>query len=151
MRSIHKLLKERFEKAEGFATSDVTLLDPAAGTLTFVVQAIKQVQKELEERKKGGLIKSYIEEHILPHFHAFEILVAPYTVGHFKVSMVLEDMGYQFKEGKRFQFYLTNTLEMKDPKQISFLIDLAKEGQEAKTDKGKSSHSGCPWQSSLFC
>jgi len=137
VRSIHKLLKDRFSKPEGLATSDVTLLDPAAGTLTFVVQAIKQVQKELEDKKKGGLVKSYIEEHILPHFHAFEILVAPYTVGHFKVSIVLEDMGYQFKEGKRFQFYLTNTLEMKDPKQISFLIDLAKEGQEAKRIKEK--------------
>ena len=137
VRSIHKLLKDGFGKAEGLATSDVTLLDPAAGTLTFVVQAIKQVQKELEGKKKEGLLKSYIEEHILPHFHAFEILVAPYTVGHFKVSMVLEDMGYQFKQGKRFQFYLTNTLEMKDPKQISFLIDLTKEGQEAKRIKEK--------------
>ncbi|MBI5188214.1 MAG: N-6 DNA methylase, partial [Nitrospirae bacterium] len=137
VRSIHKLLKEKFGKAEGLATNDVTLLDPAAGTLTFVVQAIKQVQKELEDKKKEGLIKSYIEEHILPHFHAFEILVAPYTVGHFKVSMILEDMGYSFREGERFQFYLTNTLEMKEPKQISFLIDLAKEGQEAKRIKEK--------------
>ncbi len=135
VRSIHKLLKEKFGKPEGLATRDVTLLDPAAGTLTFVVQAIKQVQKELEERKKEGLIKPYIEEHILPHFHAFEILVAPYTVGHFKVSMVLEEMGYKFKEGERFKFYLTNTLEMKEPKQISFLIDLAKEGREAKKIK----------------
>ena len=137
VKSIHEILKDRFKKSEGLATSDVTLLDPAAGTLTFVVQATKQVQKELEEKKKGGLLKSYIEEHVLPHFHAFEILVAPYTVGHFKVSMVLEDMGYQFKEGKRFQFYLTNTLEMKGPKQISFLIDLTKEGQEAKRIKEK--------------
>jgi len=137
VKSIHELLRDRFKKSEGLATSDVTLLDPAAGTLTFVVQAIKQVQKELEEKKKRGLIKSYIEEHVIPHFHAFEILVAPYTVGHFKVSMVLDEMGYQFKEGKRFQFYLTNTLEMKDPKQISFLIDLAKEGQEAKRIKEK--------------
>ena len=135
--SIHRLLKEKFGKAEGLATDDVTLLDPAAGTLTFVVQAIKQVQKELQDRNKAGLIKPYIEEHILPHFHAFEILVAPYTVGHFKVSMVLEEMGYKFKEGERFQFYLTNTLEMKEPKQISFLIDLAKEGQEAKRVKEK--------------
>jgi len=137
VRSIHKLLKNKFGKAEGFATNDVTLLDPAAGTLTFVVQAIKQVQKELEEKKKGGIIKSYIEEHILPHFHAFEILVAPYTIGHFKVSMVLEDMGYRYEGGSRFQFYLTNALEIKDPKQISFLIDLAKEGQEAKRIKEK--------------
>jgi len=137
VKSIHKLLKEKFEKSEGLATNDVTLLDPAAGTLTFVVQSIKQVQKELEEKKKQGLITSYIEEHILQHFHAFEILVAPYTVGHFKVSMVLEDMGYQFKKDQRFQFYLTNTLEMKEPKQISFLVDLTKEGQEAKRIKEK--------------
>jgi predicted helicase len=137
VRSIHGLLKDKFGKSEGLATRDVTLLDPAAGTLTFVVQAIKQVQKELEEKNKLGLITSYIEEHVLPHFHAFEILVAPYTVGHFKSSMVLEDMGYRFKHGERFQFYLTNTLEMKAPKQISFLIDLAKEGQEAKRIKEK--------------
>ena len=137
VRSIHKLLKGKFGKSEGLATSDVTLLDPAAGTLTFIVQAIKEVKRELEEKKKEGLITSYIEEHILPHFHAFEILVAPYTVGHFKVSMVLEDMGYRFKENERFQFYLTNTLEMKDPKQTSFLIDLTKEAQEAKRIKEK--------------
>ena len=137
VRSIHKLLKDRFGKSEGLATRDVTLLDPAAGTLTFVVQAIKQVQKELEEKNKLGLITSYIQEHILPHFHAFEILVAPYTVGHFKVAMILEEMGYKFKEDKRFQFYLTNTLEMKEPKQISFLIDLTKEGQEATRIKEK--------------
>jgi type I restriction-modification system DNA methylase subunit len=137
VKSIHKLLKEKFGKTEGLATVDVTLLDPAAGTLTFVVQAIKQVQSELQEKKKEGLMTSYIEEHILPHFHAFEILVAPYTVGHFKVSMTLEEMGHQFKKGERFQFYLTNTLEMKEPKQGSFLIDLAKEGQEAKRIKEK--------------
>jgi type I restriction-modification system DNA methylase subunit len=137
VRSIHHILKGKLGKSEGLATNDVTFLDPAAGTLTFVVQAIKQVQMELEEKKKKGLIKSYIEEHILPHFHAFEILMAPYTVGHFKVSMVLDEMGYQFKKDERFQFYLTNTLEMKEPKQISFLIDLAREGQEAKRIKEK--------------
>ncbi len=137
VRSIHELLKEKFGKSEGLATSDVTLLDPAAGTLTFIVQAIKEVKRELEEKKKEGLITSYIEEHILPHFHAFEILVAPYTVGHFKVSMVLEDMGYRFKKEERFQFYLTNTLEMKTPRQTSFLIDLTKEAQEANRIKEK--------------
>jgi predicted helicase len=137
VRSIHVLLKEKFGKSEGIATSDVTLLDPAAGTLTFVVQAIKQVQKELEEKQKKGLITSYIEEHVIPHFHAFEILMAPYTVGHFKVSMVIEDMGYQFKENERFQFYLTNTLEIKVPKQTSVLIDLTREGMEAQRIKEK--------------
>ena len=51
--------------------------------------------------------------------------------------MVLEDMGYQFKDGERFQFYLTNTLEMKEPTQTSVLIELAKEGLEAHRIKEK--------------
>jgi len=135
VRSVHKLLKSKFDKAEGLATNDVTLLDPAAGTLTFVVQAIKQVQKELEERNKAGLLRAYIESHILRNFHAFEILVSPYTVGHLKLAMVLEEMGYRFKRGEHFKFYLTNALEMKEPNQTSFLIDLTKEAQEAKRVK----------------
>jgi type I restriction-modification system DNA methylase subunit len=136
VRSIHILLKEKFNKSEGLAQRDVTLLDPAAGTLTFVVQAIKQVKMELEENNKIGLLNSYIEEHILKHFFAFEILVAPYTIGHFKVSMVLEEMGYRFKEGERFGFYLTNTLEMREPKKAhEFLIDLHTEGEEARRIK----------------
>jgi len=137
VRSIHLLLKNKFNKNEGLATTDVTLLDPAAGTLTFVVQAIKQVQKELEKRNKTGLIRSYIKDHIIPHFNAFEILVAPYTIGHFKVAMILEEMGYEFERDERFHFYLTNTLEMKEPTQGSFLIELAKEGEEAKKIKEK--------------
>jgi predicted helicase len=135
VRSIHKLLKEKFNKEEGLATRDITLLDPAAGTLTFVVQAIKQVESELKEKRKEGLLKSYIEEHILQNFYAFEILVAPYTIGHFKVAMILEEMGYKLSKDKRFQFYLTNTLEMKEPKQLSVLTNLTKEGQEAKRIK----------------
>ncbi len=137
VKSIHKLLKKKFGKAEGLATKDVTLLDPAAGTLTFVVQAIKQVQRELKNRRKEGLIKSYIEEHIIPHFYAFEILMAPYTVGHFKVSMILEELNFRFRSGERFQFYLTNTLEMKEPKQTDFFVDLAREGEQAKKIKQK--------------
>ncbi len=137
VRSIHKLLKEKFNKEEGLATRDITLLDPAAGTLTFVVQAIKQVENELKEKRKEGLLKSYIEEHILSNFYAFEILVAPYTIGHFKVAMILEEMGYKLSKDKRFQFYLTNTLEMKEPKQLSVLTNLTKEGQEAKRIKEK--------------
>lgn len=137
VRSVDQLLKEKFQKPEGLATNGVTLLDPAAGTLTFVVQAIKQVRQQLKRKRKNGLIRSYIEDHILPHFHAFEILIAPYTVGHFKVAMTLEEMGYRFKEHERFQFYLTNTLEMKEPKEKSFLTDLTREGQEAHRIKEK--------------
>ncbi|MDI6811293.1 MAG: N-6 DNA methylase [archaeon] len=140
VRSIHKLLKADFGKDEGFASRDVTLLDPAAGTLTFVIQAIKQVKEELEERRRAGLIWSYLEEHILRDFHAFEILVAPYVIGHFRVAMLLEELGYDFRNNgnKRFKFFLTNTLEMKEPEQRALpLTNLIKEAEEAKEVKEK--------------
>ena len=35
VRSLHNILKQRFDKEDGFATSTVTVLDPAAGTLAF--------------------------------------------------------------------------------------------------------------------
>jgi type I restriction-modification system DNA methylase subunit len=140
VRSIHKTLKADFDKEEGFASRDVTLLDPAAGTLTFVIQAIKQVKEELEERRKGGLIRSYLEEHVVRDFHAFELLVAPYVIGHFRVAMLLEELGYEFRnnEHKRFKFFLTNTLEMKEPEQRALpLTNLIKEAEEAKEVKEK--------------
>ncbi|MCK5613517.1 DNA methyltransferase, partial [Candidatus Pacearchaeota archaeon] len=55
----------------------------------------------------------------------------------FKISIVLEDLGYKLKNDDRFQFYLTNTLEMKEPKQTRLLPDLAKEGAMAKEVKEK--------------
>jgi len=37
--SLHALLKEKFGMADGLASKEVTLLDPAAGTMTFVARA----------------------------------------------------------------------------------------------------------------
>lgn len=138
VRSIHAILKADFDKEEGFASRDVTLLDPAAGTLTFVIQAIKQVKEELEGRRKGGLVRSYLEEHVVRDFHAFELLVAPYVIGHFRVAMLLEELGYEFKNENRFKFFLTNTLELKEPEQKALpLTNLIKEAEEAKEVKEK--------------
>ena len=42
VRSLHWLLQTAFDKAEGLAAPDVTLLDPAAGTMTFVARAAQE-------------------------------------------------------------------------------------------------------------
>ena len=49
VRSIHKTLKADFGKEEGFASRDVTLLDPAVGALTFVIRAIRGALGELKD------------------------------------------------------------------------------------------------------
>jgi len=136
VRSIHGILKEAFGKDKGLAEDDVMLLDPAAGTLTFVIRAIREALGELESRGLKGLIPAYIERHVLQHFYAFELLIVPYIVGHLRVSTALErEYGYAFREHERFRFYLTNTLEMGTPKQAALLPELTQEGQEAKKVK----------------
>lgn len=113
------------------------MLDPAAGTLTFPNIAVQQINDELKQKGKDGLFNAIVAEHILKNFYAFELLIAPYAIGHLKISMVLEDLGYKMKDGDRFQFYLTNTLETKELRELPFLPDLAIEGKKAKEIKEK--------------
>ena len=41
-------------------------------------------------------------------------MMAPYAVGHLKMSFLLEELGYKLREEDRFKLYLTNTLEMEE-------------------------------------
>lgn len=112
VRSVNKILKDRFDRQEGLANSTVTVLDPAAGTLTFLAEAAKLAVKEFTERYGEGAQENFIREHILQNFYAFELMMAPYAVGHLKMAFLLEELGYRLKPDERVRLYLTNTLEM---------------------------------------
>ena len=114
VRSIHALLKEKFGKNDGLASEGVTLLDPAAGTMTFVAEAARLAVEEYENKYGDGAKAEFIRDHILQNFYAFELMMAPYTVGHLKMSFMLEELGYALRDEDRFKLYLTNTLEFKD-------------------------------------
>jgi len=135
VRSIHQLLKDKFEKADGFATQSVTVLDPAAGTLTFPAEAIRLAVEEFKKKYGSGGIKSLIKDHILKNFYAFELMMAPYAVGHLKIGFVLDEVGYHLSEKERFNLYLTNTLEFtqEDPNSFPGIFEktIAFESKEA--------------------
>ena len=138
LKSIHKLLKEKFGKEKGLAEEGLKLLDPAAGTLTFIIRALGRALLELQDNHLGGMIPLNIKNHVLSDFYAFEIQVVPYIIGHLRVAMSLEKVwDYEFEGDDRFQFYLTNTLEMKEPEQELLLPQLTEEGQEARYVKEK--------------
>lgn len=114
VRSIHHILKNQFERPEGLANETVTVLDPAAGTLTFLAEAAKLAIEEFVSRYGEGAKSSFIKDHILKNFYAFELMMAPYAVGHLKMSFLLEELGYKLQKDDRFKLYLTNTLEMEE-------------------------------------
>jgi predicted helicase len=118
VRSLHHILKEHFGRKDGFASESVTVLDPAAGTLTFLAEAAKLATEEFTSKYGEGGKENFIKEHILKDFYALELLMAPYAVGHLKMSFLLEELGYRLKEDDRFKLYLTNTLEMEELAQV---------------------------------
>jgi len=133
VRSVHQLLKTHFGLDDGLAAKEVTLLDPAAGTVTFPAEAIKLAVQEYSDKYGEGGVNMLISDHILKNFYAFELMMAPYAIGHIKVSFLLEEMGYKLKDSERFKLYLTNTLDMEDLQQtqIPGLGSLSEESHEA--------------------
>jgi predicted helicase len=114
VRSLHTILKEQFGRSNGIADKSVTVLDPAAGTLTFLAEAAKLAVEEFVSKYGEGGKELLIREHILKNFYAFELMMAPYAIGHLKMSFLLEELGCTLKENERFKLYLTNTLEMEE-------------------------------------
>lgn len=133
--SIHELLKTKFGKKDGFADSSVTVLDPAAGTLTFPAQAIGLAIQEYSKKYGGGGVKALIKDHVLKDFYAFELMMAPYAVGHLKIGFVLDEFNYKLSEDERFNLFLTNTLDFtkEDPNRFPGVFEqsIAKESSDA--------------------
>ena len=112
--SLHIILKDKFNKPDGFANKDVTVLDPAAGTLTFLAETTKTAVSETIAKYGEGIKEIFIREHILKNFYAFELMMAPYAVGHLKMSFILEEIGYKLEPNERVKLYLTNALDIEE-------------------------------------
>ena len=112
-------------------THKVQILDPATGTGTFLAETIKFIKKEFW----GGSWSSYVEEHLIPRLNGFELLMASYAMAHLKLDLLLMETGYnptREKEQKRFNVFLTNSLEEHHEQTGSlFSSYLANESKEA--------------------
>jgi len=97
----------------------VQILDPAAGTGTFLAEVIDCVYQKFAKQK--GAWPNYCSDNLIPRLHGFEILMAPYAMAHMKLDMKLKESGFEWDgiegsgiEGsgrRRIHIYLTNSLE----------------------------------------
>ena len=133
VRSIHQILKDKFKMPDGLGSKDVTLLDPAGGTLGFLAKAIEVAVNEVKNKYGASIVSGTIKELILDNYYAFELMMAPYAIGHMKMSFLLEELGYRMKDDERIKYYLTNTLEMKELDETKFpgMSSLSAESHEA--------------------
>jgi hypothetical protein len=111
VRGVEHLLKTDFGRVNGLADPDTVILDPATGTATFLRQVIQTIYAHQQDAGLGGMWPDYVRRHLLPRLFGFEIMMAPYTVAHLKLALLLADRGFEFADGDRLNVYLTNTLD----------------------------------------
>lgn len=114
----------------------VQILDPATGTGTFLAEVIRQIHEKFIPMQ--GMWSSYVENHLLPRVHGFEILMASYAMAHLKLDLILKETGYIATKNDRLKVYLTNSLEEPHPDTgtlfASWLSQEAEEANEVKRD-----------------
>ena len=141
VRSIDHVLKTRFDRAKGLADESTLILDPAAGTATFLYFVVQQIYERFASQK--GAWDSYVAQHLLNRLFGFELLMAPYAIAHLKLGMELQETGYTFGSEQRLGIYLTNTLEEAAKKSEKLIAkwnsDEANEASEIKRDRPISS------------
>ena len=162
VRAVDDILKEEFQLAKGLADTakttmevdtekvdkrsktgfkrtskkvpKVQILDPAAGTGTFLAQVVARIYEKFARQK--GVWPSYVKQELLPRLNGFEVLMAPYAMAHLKLEMILQQTGCKLN-GERLRVFLTNSLEEHeiDHGGMSMAWWLADESKEANLIK----------------
>jgi predicted helicase len=118
VRSVDYLLEKDFGLASGLADTSklvngnhrVQILDPAVGTGTFISATIRTIYERLLKSGQKGRWPAYVHHDLLPRLHGFELMMAPYTIAHLKLSMAFKETGF-WNFHRRLGIYLTNSLE----------------------------------------
>ena len=155
VRAVDDILKTEFDLPQGLADTSKTkikvdvqgkmieqevhkvqILDPAAGTGTFLAEVIKLIYKKFEQQQ--GIWSNYVETHLLPRLNGFELLMASYAMAHLKLDLLLTETGYKPTKEQRFRIFLTNSLEEYHPDTgtlfASWLSTEANEANHIKRD-----------------
>lgn len=112
----------------------VQILDPAAGTGTFLAEVVKHVHKKFAGQQ--GIWSNYVEQHLLPRLNGFELLMASYAMAHLQLDLLLTDTGFKATKDQRLRVYLTNSLEKSHPDTGTLFANwLSNEANEANRIK----------------
>jgi hypothetical protein len=147
VRSIHEILQTEFDLPDGLADTAtwgevsnhlklqklpdgvskgdrfVTILDPATGTGTVLVEVIDIIHKtllakwepeHLDADETEARWNAWVPKHLLPRLCGYELLMAPYAIAHLKIGLKLHETGYRFASTERARVYLTNALQPAD-------------------------------------
>ncbi|EIJ4041807.1 DNA methyltransferase [Campylobacter jejuni] len=139
--AVDEVLKQDFNHKKGLSEAldkNITLLDFATGTGTFLLEAFR---KALEPISKNSV--NYNPKALIDKFCGFEFLIAPYTIAHLKLSQSFkEEFNSPLNDNESLKIALTNTLYSKSTTQeensqntLFTLADLTNEFKKAQKIK----------------
>lgn len=123
---IQQSLIEDFKKT-GLDDDNISLLDFAAGTGTFLLESFKTAIENVDKGQKIGFIRN----NLLKNYFGFEYLIAPYTIAHLKLTKYLSENGFNFENDDRIKVYLTDTLDDSYYQRNPLFPYISDEGEQA--------------------
>jgi predicted helicase len=118
---VNDILDHDFDLEEGLGSRNVTILDPATGTGTFLYEIIKQIYFNFNQYGVQNWHQLFKNKKVLDRLYGFELLMTPYAIAHLKLQLLLESLGYKFDDNERLNIFLTNALD-KGVKKSEFLF-----------------------------
>lgn len=85
VRFTDQVLRTRLGQQQGFGSEDVTVVDPAMGTGTFLINIIDQVAKDLA-LEHGDVLKRSLLRELAGHLIGLEKQAGPYAVAELRVN-----------------------------------------------------------------
>jgi hypothetical protein len=114
------------------ATPFVSMLDPATGTGTFLVEWIRRARGSYLQAYGPSGWPDHARDIVLPSLHALELMLAPYAIAHLKTALELHDADVDDAD---LAIYLTDTLQ-RGTAQLSIHPDpISVEGERADNVK----------------
>jgi len=108
----------------------ISMLDPATGTGTFLVEWIRQAERSFKAAEPGGNWPAHLRDVVFPGMHAFELMLAPYAIAHLRIALAAMEYGVP---APALTILLTDSLEYPtDQTSIAEFDDpVAEEGERA--------------------
>lgn len=111
----------------------VSMVDPATGTGTFVVEWLRRARTSFLRDGKAADWPEHARKVVLPSLHAFELMLGPYAIAHLKVALELHDENIVDDAPN---ILLTDTLDHESHNQLLFEDDpVSGEGERAAAIK----------------
>jgi hypothetical protein len=104
------VVRDKLGMRHGLGSENVTVVDPAAGTGTFLLRIVDQVFQRVAARHGEGEAREIIAD-LARRIIGFEMQMGPHAVSELRVNDLLQKLGVSVPPEGGVSLYVTNTLD----------------------------------------